>query len=95
MLLPARIIIGQARQSVNQFEGKEKAGRGLLIWNPVERHSRISNKGDGCPFLPQIPLYYFAGTNSSLICMPIPSANLRSVRKEGFALPFSSLLISA
>lgn len=34
---------------------KTKAGRSLLVWNLVGRHSHISNEGDGCPFRPQIP----------------------------------------
>ena len=41
--------------------------------------------------------YYFAGAgmNSILTCIPIPAARRCSVRREGFALPFSSLLMSA
>lgn len=40
-------------------------------------------------------LFYFAGTNSSFSVMPKPSARRCRVFSEGFAFPFSNLLISA
>ena len=60
---------------------------------------RIYKKDGGC-FPPlgyclMAGFYLVTGINSSLSCIPMPSARRRRVRREGLALPFSSLLMSA
>ena len=53
---------------------------GLVIW-------RISNRQ-------WIMFIFLTGTKPSFNCIPIPSANRCKGRSDGFALPFSNLLIS-